>query len=105
MNTPGQLDMLAALERVEANARAEWLKAAEQAVLILARTGQPFTTEDCKPLVTAETHEPRAWGAVIRKFAVAGVIQKTNQLVEATDRRCHARPMTQWCGTSKAVAA
>lgn len=87
-----------ALSRVEANADREWKAQAKQAVLWLAHHRREFTSDDVWRLLDgrAVTHEPRALGAVLLGMARAGVIRKTDRVVNSTRAECHARPVAVW---------
>jgi hypothetical protein len=105
MSDDGQLDMLDALEAVEAAADEGWLRAAKQAVWVLCLRGESFTTDDVWEHLDAlgvTTHEPRALGAVMRAAATAGFIRKSNQYVNTRRPAAHSRPIPQWFPTPKA---
>ena len=95
----GQMDMLAALEQVATNANPDFMTEGWQAILTVRARNLPFTTEDCKQLVTASTHEPRAWGPLMRRAAMEGLIVKTGRYVKARNRTCHARDLAEWIST------
>jgi hypothetical protein len=88
-----------ALERVEENAHADWLMAAEWAVTGLAFNYEEFTSDDIWKAVNEQgfsTHEPRAMGAVMVKAARAGMIAPTDRWVQSKRTACHGRPIRVW---------
>lgn len=70
-----------ALARVESHADEEWKKIALKVVGDLAANQSELTTDDVW-LVLSEhdcaTHEPRALGAVMRRAAAVGIIERTD---------------------------
>lgn len=56
-----------------------------------------FTTDDVLALSgDVGFHEPRAWGAVMRKARKAGICEPTGEQRTSTSARCHARPKRVW---------
>lgn len=92
----------AAIQQVDDHADGAWRKAAFEAVRTLAETGQPFTTDDAQAGMPDDvtTHEPRAWGAIMRIMARQGVIEATSQYVNSEQVSCHGRPKRLWRGTN-----
>lgn len=87
-----------AVERVGKHAgdlpMARALVAVEQAA---RRWPDGFTTDDVQALAgDVGFHEPRAWGAAMRKAQKAGVCEPTNMQRQSRSARCHARPKRVW---------
>ena len=90
-----------ALDAVEAAADPQWVKAATAFVQHLANLGGRFTTDDVWDLLEeagVTTDEPRAMGAIIRKFANAGVIVGAGEYWKSRRPECHQRPVKVWRG-------
>lgn len=89
-----------ALERVEANADKDWMRAARDAVAALALAGGSFTTDDAWKLLreVPVPREPRAMGAVIRELARMGLILPTGEYRKSERPDCHRRPVAVWRG-------
>lgn len=86
-----------AVDRVERNADEDWETAARRALFELAKelgADGEFTTDDVH--CDVDTHENRAWGAVVRRAARAGFIVNTGRTRQSSSRVCHARPKTVW---------
>lgn len=76
----------------------DWRREAEAAVQILIRKGEPFSTDEVWRLLegsSAKTHEPRAMGAVMRKFVKEGLIDSIGYQ-KTTRRESHRRPIAVW---------
>lgn len=84
-----------AIDRAESHANTDFMEEALQAVRLVARTQPVLTTEDCYALVEADTHEPRAWGAVMREAAKRGWVT-AGPYVESRRKESHCRPMRSW---------
>lgn len=93
----------AAVARVSANANAhaeDWTDEAEAALrrFVLAKSiGDRFTADDAREsaevLSVAEPHDKRAWGAVFKALARAGMIERVGF---APSRYRHAAPTVEW---------
>jgi hypothetical protein len=96
-----------AINRVEANADHVWLTGATEAVRMLARTRDEFTTDDVwNRLDNAgyqPPHEPRAMGAVMRQAARDGLVVKTDRVRNSVRVECHARPVAVWASLTRSV--
>ena len=95
------LDMIRdeAIERANDHANQEWKSLARSAVVFLAETGRPFTTDDVWDLLDAlpvKTHEPRALGAIMQKAAKDGLIRSSGPYVKSRRPECHRRPVAVW---------
>ena len=88
-----------ALERVEKHAADEWKEEAKAVLLRVNATLKPWTTEDLKPLMTASTHEDRAWGAITTWAKRQGYSRQTGRWVLSASPRAHRRPMQEWIST------
>lgn len=95
----------AAIEQVEQNAAEQFMHCALRSVYLVALHASQgtweFTTDDVVaymlehyPEVT--THEPRAWGAVMRKAVTKGWIINTGRVRPSTMVSNHRRPKTIW---------
>lgn len=91
-----------AIEQVDANAEPEWKEAARLIIYSLARTMEPFTTDDVWWLLvnqgTIPPHEPRAMGGVMMGLARAGVIKRLDGYRKSVMVGCHHRPKQLWIG-------
>lgn len=88
------------IKKVEENADAEWLEAAYEAVLKVAKRCDMFTSDDVWAEVDLPAREPRAMGAVMMKAYRNGVIQPTTYWQESRRRSAHARPLRVWAVAS-----
>lgn len=89
----------AAIAQVEHNADVAWKDEARAIVQRLARSRIEFTTDDvwiCLEDSEAETHEPRALGAIMREAGREGLIRATNMTAPSTRPACNARPVRIW---------
>ena len=95
------------MQRAADHADSAWLQAANRIVQQLARSQEPFTTDQVwyrLEQAGVATHEPRALGAVMRRAAKAGLVEQVGY--RPTSRpEAHARPIPIWRGTALAVAA
>lgn len=111
MTDQGQLDLLDALDRVEAHADDAWKDAANQALWTVVRDGglgYEFTSDDVHAVLDGldvTTHEPRALGAIIRKAATAGWIVNTGRVDKTKRAVAHKRPATVWRVVREQAAA
>lgn len=87
-----------AIARVAAATPPTWAAVTRQVVLRLARSGQPFTTDDVWRRVS-HPPEPRALGAVMVALQKAGKIRPRDEWRLSERRECHARPIRVWEGT------
>ena len=88
-----------AIERVGANADADWKRQARQAIRAVLLTHDEFTTDDVWDLLDREnvkTHDRRAMGAIIREFSRNGAIAATGTYVKSSRVECHSRPVAVW---------
>lgn len=80
-----------------------WAEEASAAVRTLARSGEPFTSEDVTGLVglpagEVGTNRNNAVGALMTAAARAGVIRKTGHRRLCRRRSSHGRELTEWVG-------
>lgn len=88
-----------ALNRVEANADELWKQQAQDVIHALALSEDQFTTDDVWAMLsntTAQTHEPRALGALMRRAADKGWIRPTAMYAPTTRPEAHGRPIRIW---------
>lgn len=86
-----------ALDRVRDNAGPIWFERAFQTLRDVATNSITFTTDDVREWGEGsglrEPREPRAWGPVMRRGIVSGVIVKTGEYVPTTRPDAHRRPI------------
>lgn len=86
-----------AIDKVERSAGEEAIAAAVKAVLEYARTADDFTSDDVRSQYgDFGFHEPRAWGAVMRRAARTGEIYATDRTRKTGRLSSHNRPMRIW---------
>ena len=90
-----------AINRVEANANAEWRVAAYKACCLCAQQWIELSTDDVWELMESlfpdcRTHEPRAMGAIMRQAARAGKIEASGEYFKSRRPQCHGRPVAIW---------
>jgi hypothetical protein len=95
-----QLSLDEAVERVGTHADGNWVDEARQAVVVCARRGGEFTTDEVWSWLdwfsTATTHDPRAMGAVMRWAVQARLIEPTDRYTKSERPACHKRPVRVW---------
>ena len=89
-----------AVERVERYADAEWLKAAQDAVRLVAEHRETFTTDAIHAVLArwqiAGPREPRALGAVMRWAKTQGLCRSTHMTSRSIRAECHRRDLRVW---------
>lgn len=90
-------------QALNAAAAAEWRENAWRAIVRLAASGQPFTSEAVVaaiglPSGTVASNRNNAVGAIMNAAARAGFIRKTGRRVLAHRRPSHARELAEWEG-------
>ena len=88
-----------AIAQVDEHANSDWKAKAADVVARVARSQGHLTTDDVWARlihVDAETHEPRALGAIMRAAATHGIIVATDSYVQSTRVACHRRPLRVW---------
>jgi|LakMenEpi03Aug12_release.lakeMendotaPanAssembly.Ray.scaffolds.fasta_scaffold317763_1 hypothetical protein len=81
------------------NANPSWRDAAYAIVEVIARERDEFTSDLVWERLSDfgfSTHEPRAMGAVLRRAADAGLIQRTDRYVPTRRRAANRRPVAVW---------
>jgi hypothetical protein len=74
----------------------EWTRrTVDQALRDLARSGEPFSANDLRPLLPPGIPGPTI-GARFQAAARAGLIRKTDRRVPSTDARTHAHEIAVW---------
>ena len=87
----------AALARVAAHADPDFMAAALAAVERVAATRDEFTTDHVwVEIGTAQTHERRAMGAVMRQAMRLKIVAPTTLFRPSDQAQCHGRPMRVW---------
>ena len=89
-----------AIDRVERGASDEWVSEAEAIVRAIIATLPEFTTDDVWDALERRgipsPREPRALGAVIRRFALMGACENTDRVQKSRRPECHRRPVAVW---------
>lgn len=90
-----------ALDRVEANAHPDFKATASRAVRYMAGQMAEFTTDDVIQAMSLAypnvyTHEPRAWGPIMRDAAREKLIANTGRVRESNMVLNHRRPKAVW---------
>ena len=88
-----------AMERVEEHADDAVLAAADTAVKYLASTRDEFTIDAVQYLLDQQGlafREPKALGPVMRRAALAGLIEGTDRWVNSVRVSNHRRPVRVW---------
>ena len=87
-----------ALERVDAAADPLWKDVVSDAIWHLVLTAETWTSDDIYDLLPegCVTKEPRAMGAVIRKFVTSGWIVSTGEYRESRRPEAHRNPKKVW---------
>lgn len=86
------------IDVAEQHADTQWLAQADAIVFRFAAGARPFTTDDVWAELTrtgVTTHEPRALGAVLRRFSKVGTIVPIGYR-PSTRPECHGRPVRVW---------
>lgn len=88
------------IQQVGEHADQDYMRVALRIVAELARTGQPFTTDDVIARMPdgVSTPEPRALGAVMTIARRQGIVEPTSQYRNSTMMTCHGRPKRLWRG-------
>lgn len=93
------------MARADANTPAEWARACDAAIRILASTGEPFQAADLVAQnLVGEPDHPNRWGARFGAAARAGVIE-TSGVVQSKRATVHRSLCRQWVGTAQAREA
>lgn len=89
-----------AILRAGAAANPEWRLVAFKAIERLAKRGAEFTADDIWAEIAgkAETHEPRALGAMMKRAHKLGVIVATGEVAKTKKRGSHSHWQTVWIG-------
>ena len=106
MEQPNLFDAMAerdnAIAKVEGNTDSNWLRAAEAAVAMLAKSRvNGFTTDDVWQRLelmgmTGQVHDNRALGPVMRRAATSKIIVDTGRYAQSLRRHC--APIKVWRG-------
>jgi hypothetical protein len=84
-----------ALDRVEDNAEAGWLAAAEAAIAAYALDHETLSADELWPALP-DCHEPRVLGAAMRRARKAGVIEPTPYFRCCSRQSRNAAPVRIW---------
>ena len=89
-----------AVERVERATDAEWLKAAQAALRLVAEHRETFTTDALHAILARwgidAPREPRALGAIMRWGKSQGICQPTHMTSRCIRVACHRRDLRVW---------
>lgn len=93
-----------ALMKADENARAEYKAKFYSALIELAVSGEPFTSEDIiemigLPRTQIQANRNNAVGALMNGAARRGLIRKTGMRVLSTRPRSHGAELAEWVGT------
>lgn len=69
------------------NADPEWVREAWAVLLELVVSGVEFSADDVREAVTRRPHHPGAWGALFRRAAGAGLIERAGTTTSRTAGR------------------
>lgn len=92
-----------AMNAVEINANEEWKALMYDLIIKTAKAKKEFTADDVFELFYALpeatrpfTHEPRAFGPVMRNAAKNGVCEMTDRVVNSNRVSLHSSPIRIW---------
>lgn len=93
------------MSQVEANSHEEWKADVDKAIVLHARSGDSFTSDDIRHFVhvfghRAEPHHDNAWGARFAAAAKRGEIVKVGHRQSAR-KAGHARTIAVWRGVGR----
>ena len=89
-----------AMKRADEHANQRWSDECAHVIWRLAKSGDPFTTDEVMTIMAAsqyKTHEPRALGPVVNRALRKKVIEPTGDYVKSTRR--HSSPIPVYIGT------
>lgn len=87
------------IRRVDNNTDPGWKAQVDQAITMLAASGQPFTADTVRELGMPEPASPQAWGARFMSAARAGHIRRIGYQ-PSKRASVHAHPVAVWEGAA-----
>lgn len=86
----------------ETHVLGDWATHADKAVLALAKTREPFTTDDIRAQVpsTLKPRHPNAWGGLLNAWAHRGLIRPIGYVASRHQPR-RGGVQRQWVGTGQ----
>jgi len=89
-----------AIQRVDDHADEEWKRAADDAIVYVARRAATFTADDVwwrlDELEIASPREPRALGARMQAAARSGIATNTQRVVKSRRPETHGSWVAEW---------
>ena len=89
-----------AIAEVESHADPEWVAKANEALDILIKNNQEFTSDQVWKLLDSwqvpRPHAPSAMGAIMRRAALAKRIKKTGRFIPSAQSTNHQRDVAVW---------
>ena len=89
-----------AIAEVESHADPQWVAKANEALDILIKNNQDFTSDQVWKLLDSwqvpRPHAPSAMGAIMRRAALAKRIKKTGRFIPSSQSTNHQRDVAVW---------
>ena len=89
-----------AIAEVESHADPQWIAKANEALDILIKNNQEFTSDQVWKLLDSwqvpRPHAPSAMGAIMRRAALAKRIKKTGRFIPSAQSTNHQRDVAVW---------
>jgi len=89
-----------AIKEVESHADPQWIAKANEALDILIKNNQEFTSDQVWKLLDSwqvpRPHAPSAMGSIMRRAALAKRIKKTGRFIPSTQGTNHQRDVAVW---------
>jgi hypothetical protein len=89
-----------AIKEVDSHADPEWIGKANEALDILIKNNQEFTSDQVWKLLDAwqvpRPHAPSAMGSIMRRAALAKRIKKTGRFIPSSQGTNHQRDVAVW---------
>ena len=89
-----------AIKEVESHADPQWIGKANEALDILIKNNQEFTSDQVSKLLDSwqvpRPHAPSAMGSIMRRAALAKRIKKTGRFIPSTQGTNHQRDVAVW---------
>ena len=89
-----------AIKEVETHADPQWIGKANEALDILIKNNQDFTSDQVWKLLDSwqvpRPHAPSAMGAIMRRAALAKRIKKTGRFIPSAQSTNHQRDVAVW---------
>ena len=89
-----------AIAQVESHADPQWIAKANEALDIVIKNNQEFTSDQVWKLLDSwqvpRPHSPSAMGAIMRRAALAKRIKKTGRFIPSAQATNHQRDVAVW---------